>query len=353
MPFQTKGVWVYLAFVVFRIANVTLIQSQFDPDEYWQNLEPAYCYVFGRGYHDSLSCQGLTWEWKRRPNLLIKSIVDTPTLFLAMRLGLEQGPVRSFASIVPTMIFYYLLQYFQWDTSWMVSRGPVVLNAILVAATTDWTVWYMSWWMSLSAMKKYNQAATDAHQPRQPQNVVVMSDDNRVIIYCVYCCLTSWFNAYALVRTYSNSLETLLVSLSVALVSPVSVTDTIFRSGVSTRFRRSPLYPQDLFSESNSTGKTNVARACLAFFLGGICSAIRFTCLTIYIPMGVILAFKLSSKVVTISYLVGVCAVFGALGLLSTILLDRLVYGFWAFPLLGNIHFNVIQGETIDASTVH
>jgi Alg9-like mannosyltransferase family len=90
----------------------------------------------------------------------------------------------------------------------------------------------------------------------------------------------------------------------------------------------------------------NLAKACLAFFLGGICSAIRFTCLTIYIPMGIILAYQFSSNATTrISYVLTVCAVFGALGLLWTILLDRFMYGFWAFPVLGNIHFNVIQGE--------
>jgi hypothetical protein len=39
--------------------------------------------------------------------------------------------------------------------------------------------------------------------------------------YAVYYSLSSWFNAYALIRTYSNSLETVLTVLSVALVSQV------------------------------------------------------------------------------------------------------------------------------------
>ena len=53
----------FLFFTAFRLANVLLIQSQFDPDEYWQNLEPSYCYVFGDGPmfdedDDSFVCGG-------------------------------------------------------------------------------------------------------------------------------------------------------------------------------------------------------------------------------------------------------------------------------------------------------
>jgi hypothetical protein len=122
------------------------------------------------------------------------------------------------------MIFYYLLQYFQWDTTWMVSKGPQILNAIFVAATTDWSIWYMSQWMLMSTIKRTDQTKNaDAQKSRRLQNVVAMGDDNSAFNFCVYCCLTSWFNAYALVRTYSNSLETLLIAWSVALVSPVSV----------------------------------------------------------------------------------------------------------------------------------
>jgi hypothetical protein len=68
--------------------------------------------------------------------------------------------------------------------------------------------------------------------------------------------------------------------------------------------------------------------------------------------MGIILACKFSSTLSRMCYVVGLCALFGALGLMSTLLLDRFMYGFWAFPLLANIHFNVVQGKSgIDLST--
>jgi hypothetical protein len=61
--------------------------------------------------------------------------------------------------------------------------------------------------------------------------------------------------------------------------------------------------------------------------------------------MGLILAYTTYTTIkLRILYLFGVCALFGLLGLLSTFVLDRIMYGFWAIPMLGNFHFNVIQG---------
>ena len=210
-----------LFFIFFRIVNVFFIQSQFDPDEYWQNLEPAYCYIFGGGAirtdddRSSSFCAGLTWEWTRRsqPQHQMSALtnanqnwdyqlMDSLNFFLG-------GPVRSFASILPTLVFYALVKKLRWDTSWMISRGPVFMNAILVATVTDLTVWYTSKWMK-PTIKGYSND-TKNHKER----------NNDTVFWCVYCQLSSWFNAYTLIRTYSNSLETSLISISFALVSPV------------------------------------------------------------------------------------------------------------------------------------
>jgi len=327
----------YLGFAIFRIINVLFIQSQFDPDEYWQNLEPAYCHVFRE---EGTSCQGLTWEWKQREfrndhendsssnGWILQSVTR------AMVLGMY-GPVRSFASIVPTLVFYKIVKTCGIDTSWMVSRGPVFLNAILVAAPTDWAVWYLSrfWTESTTSSSASSNvpSSLDRREKRSPTNYKE-NDINPFINFCVYCALTSWFNAYAMVRTYSNSLETVLFVLSVVLVSPellATATTTTTSEKVIDR---------------NMRGAS--PRACLAFFLGGICSSIRFTCLAAYIPMGLVLSW-LSYTTMTskLSYLLEVCALFGFLGFLSTVILDRIMFGYWAIPVLGNFHFNVIQSE--------
>lgn len=215
---------VYLAFIVFRIVNVFLVQSQFDPDEYWQNLEPAYCYVFDHNRNSSHlpspSCPGLTWEWKRRPQKTITiGSGDYNNLFHSLinfiTEGLE-GPVRSFVSIVPTLIFYLIIKKLKCDSSWMVSRGPLFVNAIVVAAFTDWTVWYMSQWMK---PERYCSGSVKKELEKEIVEKGINSTID-VTFWCVFCMVTSWFNAYTLIRTYSNSLETALLALSLSLVSP-------------------------------------------------------------------------------------------------------------------------------------
>lgn len=44
------------AIFVFRLANALSITTFFQPDEYYQALEPAHAFVFGYGY--------ITWEWR-------------------------------------------------------------------------------------------------------------------------------------------------------------------------------------------------------------------------------------------------------------------------------------------------
>lgn len=46
----------FAGFLVFRIFNASITKTFFQPDEYWQSLEPAHEIAFGYGY--------LTWEWR-------------------------------------------------------------------------------------------------------------------------------------------------------------------------------------------------------------------------------------------------------------------------------------------------
>jgi hypothetical protein len=132
-------------------------------------------------------------EWKRR-----SATLEYESISQCLNQSLE-GPVRSYASALPTYLFYKLIKNWELDTAWMVSKGPALLNAVIVAAPTDWAVWYMSRWIRPSARIQGSSLPW----------------------WCLFCSLVSWFNAYALVRTYSNSVETVLLALSLALVSPV------------------------------------------------------------------------------------------------------------------------------------
>ena len=58
--------------------------------------------------------------------------------------------------------------------------------------------------------------------------------------------------------------------------------------------------------------------------------------------MGIVLAYQ--SKNI-FAYLFCVCGLAGLLGFVSTVILDRAVFGEWVLPVLGNFHFNVIEGK--------
>jgi phosphatidylinositol glycan class B len=177
---------VVLLATIIRVINALLLQTQFDPDEYWQNLEPAYCMAFHeKGY----SCH-MTWEWTRRAPSSVHGWMER----------LLRGPARSYVAILPTYWLYAIVQIPGWDFPWMISKGPLFLNAVLVAAPVDVSIWIAAHFIPASKMMYSNDLANIS----------------------LFFSLTSWFQGYALIRTYSNSLEAMLLAVGVALVSPVS-----------------------------------------------------------------------------------------------------------------------------------
>jgi phosphatidylinositol glycan class B len=254
---------------VFRILNVSLVESYFDPDEFWQTVEPAYCTVFQPGK----TC-AWTWEWTRRPASEVNYLIESSLW----------GPARSYVSVLPTIIFYRILQILQIESHYWISRGPMIWNAVLVAAPTDWAIAYTGVWL----WGNY---------------------------WALLASLISWFQAYSLIRTFANSQETMLLSVAVALVCP------------------------ELFGK---TAEGFQRRSSLAFLLGGLSVAIRFTSLAAFVPLGVLLALQQKTFQSKIIYLIMPCAIWGVLGLLAGLVIDRCFYGFWTLPFLGNFHFNVI-----------
>ena len=105
-----------LLLCAFRVLNVTLVRSYFDPDEFWQTLEPAYCTVF---YPND--CPGYTWEWKRKTSAPSNLIADSLL-----------GPARTYLNVLPTHVYYEICKRYGWDSSWAIARGPMVLAAVTV-----------------------------------------------------------------------------------------------------------------------------------------------------------------------------------------------------------------------------
>ena len=215
-PSQPKIAGVFLLLCIYRLANAWMIRTQFDPDEYWQTLEPAYCLVFGpRGY----GC-ALTWEWTRRwePSMETAAVENESSINIFL-LNAIHGPIRSYISILPTYWFYlgcrsffdwvqtssyrYLTHFVQNHASYIISKGPVFLHAITVAAPIDLCVWLVA-----SRLEKLDGA--------------VMNNQSTSWSFWALCLsLTSWFNGYALIRTYANCFETLCLAAGMVLLGPV------------------------------------------------------------------------------------------------------------------------------------
>jgi hypothetical protein len=264
-----QTLWLFLCISMCRFVNVWIIRTQFDPDEYWQTLEPAYCLVFGPNSTSYSATKGidhysdrrrihygctLTWEWTRRwtPSSSSSDLKIThhnaSTIYLRLNHFFYEalhGPIRSYVSVLPTYVFYLacrplidwavehdesdesyydgshaakkyrtnfqynLKQYIRQNSTFLISKGPAFFHALLVAAPTDLIVWLVSSRMS----------SVQTHISRQQNQNAAWR--RSWPFWALVCSLTSWFHGYALVRTYANSVETVLLMLGVALLSPV------------------------------------------------------------------------------------------------------------------------------------
>jgi hypothetical protein len=74
---------VTLCVLAFRLANSCILQTSFEPDEYWQSLEVAHHMVFGYGH--------LTWEWIEGIRGYTHPLLFTAVYWLLRIFGLDNG----------------------------------------------------------------------------------------------------------------------------------------------------------------------------------------------------------------------------------------------------------------------
>ncbi len=327
----------YILASCYRILNAFFIRTQFDPDEYWQTLEPAYCLAFPTpsGNHNC----AYTWEWTRRR--LSSSTVVTSNTIINFFMNALHGPVRSYVSILPTYWFYkFIIILYSLSPSLplpstlstnLISHGPLYWNALLITAPTDVATYYITTIMTKNHCQHHKH--------------------NNIPYIAFILSLTNWFHGYALIRTYSNSMETMLLLVGIALLSP-----QLFSAGINTR-------TQSINNDYHIETK-------VAFILGGLSVVIRFTSLAAWIPLGIIISHHLSfctndTSTFTdkqnykkeyrtfIWYIFHICALYGGIGVLAGCMVDWYFYSGGGLisgegdvlPFLGNFHFNVILGK--------
>ncbi|RXK36684.1 hypothetical protein M231_06071 [Tremella mesenterica] len=154
--------------LLFRSLWLLIPQTYFQPDEFYQALEPAHHHVFGYGH--------LTWEWR-----------DLPSSSQGSWWGdvVEGGRMRSWFWPSLFVGVYQLLRFCKLDDTFLLVVAPRIIG-VFVAAMTDWYTYRLS-----SKLIGEGSAAG-----------------------ALFLSLTSLFNAHLLPRALSTSPETMLTTMA-------------------------------------------------------------------------------------------------------------------------------------------
>ncbi|KAI0180139.1 glycosyltransferase family 22 protein [Hypoxylon sp. FL1284] len=269
-----------------RLVNALCVRTFFQPDEYFQALEPAWRMVFGED-----SGAWLTWEWQHQ----IRSSVH-PAVFA---------------------FGYWLVQNFlgpgvasKAKASWLVA-APKLLQAGF-AALGDWYSWRLS-------EKLYGRASVAAW------SVMLMT------------LLNPW-QWYTATRTFSNCFETTLTAMAL-YYWPWELLGTEDDGNPASKYSSIPLF--------QTWGQVNSLR--LSLVLAAFAVLLRPTNVLIWVAIGTLALTRATlggkspltrNNLLIIYREVLLCGSF-VLGL--SLLADRQYYGEWTFPPLTFLHFNVAQ----------
>jgi len=141
--------------ILFRICNALAVRTWHHPDEYWQSLEVAHVLVFGYG--------DLTWEWL--PEYQIRGYLH-PLIFASV---------------------YQFLKLTGLDSRLAMFIVPRIVQGLFAAAADIYTYKF--------ARRLFGPSVAQ---------------------YALFASLTNWMAFDAMVRTFSNSLETTLTAIVLA-----------------------------------------------------------------------------------------------------------------------------------------
>ncbi|KAL2822114.1 Alg9-like mannosyltransferase family-domain-containing protein [Aspergillus granulosus] len=263
---------ILLFLIAFRLVNALTVRTFFQPDEFFQSLEPAWKIAFGES-------QGpwITWEWKHqlRSSLhpLLFAAVYAVADLLARTLGLSP------ASRADLLI-----------------AAPGVTQAV-IAAVGDYYTWKLARY--IYGGRRYESWATLALTVLSPWQ---------------------WFCS---TRTLSNCLETTITIVALNL------------------------WPWDWAPETSRArpDARHVNRTRLCLLLAAYACILRPTNVLIWIYLGGV-ALHRSTWEGKLT-LVREALLSGSVVLTLSLIVDRLFYGFWTFPPLRFLYFNIAQSLAV------
>ncbi|KAI1810327.1 glycosyltransferase family 22 protein [Poronia punctata] len=268
-----------------RFANAFTVRTFFQPDEYFQVLEPAWQWIYGTG-----SGAWLTWEWRHG----LRSSMH-PTIF-----ALAYFIAESFCAGYPSPTA---------KAKWLVA-APKVLQAGF-AALGDWYTWRL-------AEKFYGRSCAAAWS---------------VLLLAIF---NPW-QWYTATRTFSNCLETTLTA-SALYYLPWELL------GIETDGKTNA---QPHASVLNTRSSVNSLR--LSLLSAAFAVLLRPTNVFVWLAVGTlaITRFTLSGAspldrrvLFILSREILLC---GTLALGVSLVCDRQYFGEWRFPPLEWLHFNLAK----------
>ena len=311
----------FTALLVFRLINAFTIQSFFQPDEYFQSLEPAWKNAFG-----PQSGAWITWEWHDR----LRSAIH-PLLFSVVYRATAQ--LTRILGVSPHIASEVLL------------RAPKALQACL-AAVTDFCTWRL-------ACKVYAKSRHETY----------------AALALTVCSPWQWFCS---VRTLSNSLETALTVLALKrwpwrwflpldnaqepVVKSGQKSDSDQKVDVSTAeqlrsFLNRPddtTAPKSMLESEEHRNAVPLSPSAFAQSLiaAALACILRPTNLLIWATISVVLISRFGSYAKVVKLTTG-CLTYGSAVLAVSIGADRAFYGVWTFPPFRFLYFNLVQSLAV------
>ncbi|KAF2160349.1 glycosyltransferase family 22 protein [Zasmidium cellare ATCC 36951] len=288
---------IFLGLLIFRIVNAHFVQTFFQPDEYFQALEPAWQMAFGPE-----SGAWITWEWRER----LRTSVH-PMLFAAAYRAADH--ICRFLQVSPYVRANAL------------GAAPRILQAFF-AASMD----YMTWQVGA---KVYGRGHAASYAT-------------------LFLTITSPWQWFCSVRTFSNSLEATLTAASLYY------------------------FPWTWFLQPDKEDKKPLSLAGLATFTfdnidlhtirymvsvvpAGLYPALAAAAMAFYIrPTNVIIWVAISAGLVGCNrnyrkagMLVSAAAIVGVSVVVVFACADYFYYGDWTFPPFRFLYLNLIQSLAV------
>ncbi|KAK1247977.1 hypothetical protein MKX07_000865 [Trichoderma sp. CBMAI-0711] len=272
-----------------RLVNAWCLATFFQPDEFFQALEPAWRLAFGPD-----SGAWLTWEWHHQLRSSLHPLLFSAAYTIADRLSAIIPPGSAIRSVI-------------------VVAAPRVLQA-LIAALGDWYTWHLA-----------------AH---------VYGSDSNVSFFALFMQLLNPWQWYCSTRTFSNSLETTLTVMALTYwpwqllgAAPYSIKENAAPFNV---LRGSKLWSLR-------------ASLCLA----ALAVVLRPTNVLIWLTIVFLALTRISLQgnsplsLSTVIILFREALVCGSLVVGLSVLADRLYFGFWTFPPYNFLNFNISKSLAV------